>query len=380
MKRRTFLQSALWAGSGLVTSSGVADVRFSGLMKTADLDDLVDVTSVPGAATVGVIGARKVSKFLGVRSVSTRERIQEDTIFPAASLSKVVFAWGVRELVRNGKIEWKKPLNEYTNLGLEGAARTITAEHVLSHTTGLPNWRFEESTALTSSFEPGTKWSYSGEGFYLLQRVVEKVLSESAASYMSRAVLPGLGITSGSFAWTPKLKSTAVVGHDSHDAVLEKSVLFYEEKNFAILDHAGLDPHTATIDQIIEAYKRNKTPALPILMSPNMAGSLWLTPTEYSKFAEAVMKDAVVNADDYKARIEVKKRLSWTLGWGVDRTFSEPALFAFGDGPGIKNFVWIQPQNKIAIAVFTNGEHGAVLYGGILRQLLGVDTMALYWV
>jgi CubicO group peptidase (beta-lactamase class C family) len=49
----------------------------------------------------------------------------------------------------------------------------ITVRHVLTHTTGLPNWR-PQGQPLRPSRPPGQRWGYSGEGFVLLQRHLEQ--------------------------------------------------------------------------------------------------------------------------------------------------------------------------------------------------------------
>jgi len=48
----------------------------------------------------------------------------------------------------------------------------ITVRHVLTHTTGLPNWR-PEGRPLKPLRAPGQRWGYSGEGFVLLQNHFE---------------------------------------------------------------------------------------------------------------------------------------------------------------------------------------------------------------
>lgn len=48
----------------------------------------------------------------------------------------------------------------------------ITVRHVLSHTTGLPNWR-PNGENLVPHRPPGVRWGYSGEGIVLLQRHLE---------------------------------------------------------------------------------------------------------------------------------------------------------------------------------------------------------------
>jgi CubicO group peptidase (beta-lactamase class C family) len=66
-----------------------------------------------------------------------------------------------------------KPLVAHLALGLienldEPVLGDITVRHVLTHTTGLPNWR-PEGSPLEPLRPPGRRWGYSGEGFVLLQ-------------------------------------------------------------------------------------------------------------------------------------------------------------------------------------------------------------------
>ena len=91
-----------------------------------------------------------------------------DTVVEAASLSKPVFAYLVMQLVSEGVIDLDKPMNDYVPLPNQGDARAkvITARHALSHSTGWRNWRNNTTQALTSDFEPGSRFGYSGEGFY----------------------------------------------------------------------------------------------------------------------------------------------------------------------------------------------------------------------
>ena len=60
----------------------------------------------------------------------------------------------------------------------------ITARMVLSHTSGLPNWSRHQPLALSS--EPGTTWSYSGEGYVFLQQVVETIAGQDLQRRRSR--------------------------------------------------------------------------------------------------------------------------------------------------------------------------------------------------
>ena len=72
-------------------------------------------------------------------------------------------------------LDLDRPVHEYLALPDPGdaRARTITTRHLLGHAGGWRNWRFAPSQALVADFAPGSRWSYSGEGYFFLQRVLE---------------------------------------------------------------------------------------------------------------------------------------------------------------------------------------------------------------
>ena len=116
----------------------------------------------------------------GVRRAGTDDKVTGDTVFEAASLSKPVFASIVMQLAAEGLIDLTRPLVSYLPLPnpADERAKGITATHVLSHSSGWRNWRGGRDVALTADFEPGSKFSYSGEGYFFLQRVVEKLTGQ----------------------------------------------------------------------------------------------------------------------------------------------------------------------------------------------------------
>lgn len=384
MDRRRFLLSSSLAA---VAATASGQTKSGASAKSALTPaDLMDITRVPGYALVGQLDGKPVAEFGGIRAndpdLAKRRPISAETYFPAASFSKVVFYWGVRELVRQGKLDWNRPLQDYLPLGLEGDAAKITALHVVSHSTGLTNWRFnaQANQPLASNFAPGTQFSYSGEGFFLLQRVVESLVGESVASYMKKNILPALGITSGSLAWSPSFMANGALGHTRQGELMERSAIFYENASYETIKAAGLDPETATIAQVSEARKKANQPLLPVMLAPNVAGSMWLRPVEFGAFLDKVLADATKNPAEYAALTHMNAKMSWGHGWAVDHTNPGTFLWSYGDTSGYKNFALLAPARKTAIAVFTNGERGTAFYGGLMRQRLGIDLASLYWV
>jgi CubicO group peptidase (beta-lactamase class C family) len=415
MKRRNFLSNLTAAGvlTALRPTVAHAEPQVSRISKQ-DLYDILQITEVPGIAISGIVRGRAVQQVAGYRVAPHPSGegpgvlIELDTYFPAASLTKPVFAWAVRDLIRQGKLELRKPLQEYTDLGLSGEAKRITAQFVLTHSSGLPNWRFQPDRSLTAEFMPGSRWQYSGEGIFLLQRVVEKIVGAPIGAYMKEKVLKPLGMTASTFAWNPELQVKAASGHDRRANLLERSSAFYEKRNYEVITKAGLQPESATYEQIVDAYGKSKATPLPIGISPNMAGSLWTTALDYPEFLKAVLSDIPRYPEDYRLQSRINPKIGWSLGWGVDETFGPPredevsrlssdrrwradqtfrwpgilrrqAWFHWGDGPGFKNFCWLQPDTQTALVIFTNGDHGHAAYSWVFRKLVG-DAAALAWI
>jgi CubicO group peptidase (beta-lactamase class C family) len=399
MKRRNFLSTLTAAGVGHAFTPAIVNAKTSrgvhSRSSKVNLDTILAVTEVPAMAVAGVVRGKPLRLLAGLRValpdpppgmiVSTpRDRpgipIEPDTYFPAASLTKPVFAWAVRDLIRQEKMELRKPLQDYADLGLSGEAKRITAEFVLTHSSGLPNWRFQLDKPLVAEFMPGSSWQYSGEGIFLLQRVVEKIVGVPIGTYMKEHVLKPLGMTASTFAWSPELQTKAASGHDRRAHLLERSSAFYEKRNYDVITRGGLQPESSTYEQILGAYEKAKALPLPVAISPNMAGSLWTTAVDYPKFLRAVLSEIPRYEDDYHLRHRINPKIGWSLGWGVDETFRRPSWFHWGDGPGFKNFAWVQPDTQTAIVFFTNGDHGQAAYSWAFRALTLTDPASVSWI
>lgn len=75
----------------------------------------------------------------------------------------------------------------------EAVLDDINVRHVLTHTTGLPNWR-PEGCPLKPLRPPGQCWGYSGEGFVLLQQHLERRTGSSIISLAHDCVFSPLGM------------------------------------------------------------------------------------------------------------------------------------------------------------------------------------------
>lgn len=114
-----------------------------------------------------------------VRNWELDDATGHDGVMNAASL--------VKQLIAHVAIDMIDDLDE---LVLDD----ITVRHVLTHTTGLPNWR-PEGAALRPIRPPGERWGYSGEGFVLLQQHLERRSGTPIAQLVEDSVLTPLNMT-----------------------------------------------------------------------------------------------------------------------------------------------------------------------------------------
>ncbi|MHA7057652.1 serine hydrolase [Aquimarina sp. M1] len=192
------------------------------LEKVALVDQFVkayqEYYEIPGVSLALIKdGKLAYHQIYGLKNAYTLERVDETTLFEAASITKPVFGFAVMRLVERGEMDLDKPLYEY--LPFEAIAhderyQLITARHVLTHKTGFPNWAWmNEDGIIDIKFTPGTDYNYSGEGFEYLKRVVAHITKKDINVLLKEEVLLPLGLVHTYFKKNDYLKATVANGH-----------------------------------------------------------------------------------------------------------------------------------------------------------------------
>jgi CubicO group peptidase (beta-lactamase class C family) len=303
------------------------------------------------------------SRGFGVKNVETKEAVDDNTVFEAASLTKPVFAYAIMKLVDSGKIDLDTPLTKYLpgtyDVGDDSRLNQITARRVLSHTTGFPNWRPRGDKTLKIHFTPGERFSYSGEGFVYLARVVEHITGESLDVYMKKAVLDPLDMKNSSFIWINNYETLKSFSHNPFGTV--------SGRNKPEKANAAASLHTTATD-----YARFVVAILKGTGLKSATARLMLTPQV--SVAEAGFQS--LNQPHPK----LSTTISWGLGWGLEKTDDGMAFWHWGDNGDTKAYVAAFEKQRTGLVMFANSATGLSILPELVTEALGGQHPSLTWV
>ncbi len=357
----------------------------------SEVPKLMELASVPGAA-VGVITANAAATMgFGSTRATDGTAVNADTVFEAASLSKPVFAYLVHLLVAENKLDLTRPLSSYLALpnSADARASSITARHVLSHTSGWRNWRFGATDQLTADFDPGARFSYSGEGYYFLQRVLEKITGTGILRLTRDRVFTPLGMNRTSYLWSPDFETSRADPHSGRGVPLDSygAGLGRKFRTAAAAASANIDDWKHEDFERAFAAENKERPPFPNFLTPNVAGSLHTTANDYTKFIRHLFgtQGQPVLTRMMEPQVDIKTSLKWGLGFGlqtqeIGSARLRPLFWHWGDNTGFKNVVIGDPADSSAVVVFTNGNNGRPLYERIVRLVRGHDQPAFLWI
>ncbi len=319
---------------------------------------------VPGLSIAVIRDAEVIwHRAFGVRNALTKEPVDDNTIFEAASLTKPVFAYTVLKLVDAGKLDLDTPLNKYLpgnyDVGDDARLGQITARRVLSHTTGFPNWRQpRDSAVLKINFTPGDHFSYSGEGIVYLSKVVEHITGEKVEALMKRLALEPLGMNNSYLFWQDDFEKRKIFLHNSTGQPTGQNKVL--KANAAGSLHTTAQDYGLFVAAILKGTGLKKETARQML-------------TPQIKVTEA----GVVNLDFPKAKL--LNQVSWGLGWGLQSTKDGISFWHWGDNGNTKAFVVAFDKQKTGVVVMTNSTTGLSIIRELLDEAVGGERPALAW-
>ena len=316
----------------------------------AEIPKLMEAADIPGLS-MAVIQDGEIlwSGTFGVRSRETNEPVDENTIFEAASLTKTVTAVAVLKLVERGVVDLDTPLSEYLpypKLAGDDRYKKITARHVLTHTTGLPNW----GNKLLR--EPGELYGYSGEGFLYLGRTLEKLTGMTLEEFVRKEIFDPLEMSRTSYVWNELYAANGASGHDRH--------------GFA-------NPLRQRTD-------------------PNGGASLITTAKDYAAFLCSIINDQVlkpetidmmlmphVKATSRREEGKLDDYVSWGFGWGIQPGNTENGFWHWGDNGDLRAFTVSYKGRKEGLVFFANSENLFTIAESLISLVIDDPQYAFGW-
>ncbi len=377
MKTRQRLGAALACLPLALLAACSTQMRPARTLADNEIQRVMRREGVQGLAFATIAGGKvdKVRVF-GQRNAALGQPLAPDTIMYGASLAKTAFAYLVLQLADEGRIDLDAPLPrllprplpfyrerqfDYADLADEPRWKSITPRMLLMHSAGFANFRWlEPDERLRIHFEPGTRYAYSGEGYLLLQMVLEAGLGLDVGYEMQRRVFDRFGMTRTSMRWRPEFSENAAEGY-AFDGVVHP-----HERRYRVRVAGSMDTTIADQAKLWAGIMRGEG------LSPDSRAALvkgWLPITSKHQFPTL----------DGEAAVAWPQGLAAGLGVVSFRDRSGQAWFKGGHDEWTANMALCLEQGQRCVVFLSNDVRAAQLYPELVRLALGETDMPWSW-
>ena len=276
---------------------------------------------LPGLV-LGVVrdGQVVVKKGYGVKSFSSEQPPDENTVFYIGSLSKALTAVGAMLLVERGKLDLDAPASKYLR-NLPKSWRPITVKQFMAHQSGIPQLdrkfptfgeMLRSADSVPLSFAPGTRQEYNNFNFAVTGKVIEAASGMRYLNYMKQNVFVPLHMDHTGYRVSSR---NAATGYGS--------------------DRGELRP--------IEHEMKGGPYAIP-------SGHLQSTLADLLKFEDALRTGKLLKPASYEQMItRINPRLSGTPGWFERRDGRYSVVTKNGAVPGFHSIMSFVPGKGDAV-------------------------------
>lgn len=298
--------------------------------------------NVPGFSILAIDAGEVVLQHAGgTADIETNAPVTPATNFRMASVSKQFTAAAVLILVDRGLISLDDTLDKFFP-GFPDYGKQITVHHLLTHTSGLPDYEelIPAGTTLQLDdldvvhllmetdqplFAPEAKWQYSNSGYALLGMIVEVAAKKPFHEFMVDEIFQPLGMA-GTLLYQRGLNevSNRAFGHELKDGQWTRA------------------------DQSLTSAIRGD-------------GVVYTSQNDYLKWLAAAESGKLLSSESHAAMFmpHVKtdrNGASYGYGWFLDEYRGERRVYHNGDTRGFRLTVQTFPARRAAVLVQLNGE------------------------
>ncbi len=314
----------------------------------------IDDQTIPGA--VLLVGRGDVILHEGAygdrRLVPYREPMAIDTVFDAASLTKVVVtAPAVMMLVEEGRIRLNDRVTKYLP---DFAGGDITIRQLLTHTSGLrpdvdlaPVWSGYETgiakaLAERPTVEPGTSFVYSDINFILLAEIVHQVTGLPINEFAAERIFEPLSMTDSTYLPGDALRARIAPTEQLPDGTILDGIVHDPTTRFmgGVAGHAGMFTTAKDLGRFVQA----------MLRGGERGGRRILSPLGVAQMITNQSPPGLPPRG---------------LGWDIDSPYASPRgdllpIGSFGHTGYTGCSIWIDPHTRLWIVLMTNRVHPTI--------------------
>lgn len=298
-------------------------------------------------------GKTKFLKPFGFRNYNAGQPLKTTDIFELASLSKQFTSMIIMMLQEEGKLQYNDPVEKYLVIPYQG----ITIRHLLTHTSGLPDYQAIMDThwdkqkvagnkdileylnqyAPPKVFEPGTKYEYSNTGYVLLASIAEKASGKDFIDLCRSRIFLPLNMHSTDIRTLEKKASTVnfALGH----------IYVKESERFVRADSFPSSDYTIWLGNR-KGPGRISSTAEDLLK--------WDQALYSAKLIKAETLDQAFKPGTLNDGSSIKYGFGWMIGTNVR---GEKIIWHSGDNPGYKTRIMRYPATKQTLIVLCNNAY-----------------------
>jgi CubicO group peptidase (beta-lactamase class C family) len=320
------------------------------------LADYMEDADFSGSVMVTKNGVSLLSSGFGMANLELGVPNSPSTKFRIGSITKQFTAMGILILQDRGRLRVEDRFGDHVP-DVPESWRDLTIHQLLTHTSGIMHsWDlpgFAETMMIPASldgtlarfhdrallFEPGTRFQYSGVGYFLLAKIIEVVSGRAYAEFLREEIFFPLGM------------------HDT-----------------------GVDRPEELLDQRAAGYLRDEDGQIrnaPYIYVPILTGggNLYSTVEDLSRWDRALSARELVSGDAYESLYRPELN-SYGYGWRVGELDGHFAVQHGGNVSGFNAYILRIPDEGLCVVVFSNIQPGRARQIG---QALAAIVLGTNW-
>ena len=313
----------------------------------------IDDKKAPGAVLRIANSGLVYKKAYGHKSIKPeRSSMQYETIFDAASLTKVIAtAPSIALLVEQGKLGLNDKVDQWVPGFKKNGKGAITIRHLLTHTSGLrpglslrQEWfgveaAVEKAKAERINFQPNTRFVYSDINFILLGEIVRLASGQGLDKFASENIFEPLRMKDTGFK-----PSSEKLGNIAPTEQLGEIILHGEVHDPTARRMGGVAGHAGLFTTAKD---------LGIFASMMLNGGKYDGRKIFSKETIELM---------VTAQTAPEMKIQRGLGWDISSPYSSPRgnhfhLGSYGHTGWTGCSIWIDPSTRTSVILMTNRVH-----------------------